>query len=75
MTNVVGCTANAETFCADCGAAEFGEWVKTGEGDTPIDSAGNEIGVIFDSHEWDHPIACNMCWEDIPVNVIGDYCA
>ena len=59
--DVVGYTADAETYCGDCCTRKYG---STKEG--TFDNEGNEIGAIFADSEWDCSLpCCTICGETL----------
>lgn len=53
MKNPIAYTYEADTHCADCTIAQFGDACEG------IDREGNEVGAVFGFHQW------WQAWEDI----------
>ena len=65
--DVLGYTADADTYCEDCARKRYG-----GTDENALDSEGNELGAIFADSEWDRPVHCADCHAHLEATLTGD---
>lgn len=63
LTDVVGYTFDADTYCPDCTAKRYADkWTKDGWiSEDAVDSENNPVHPIFAESEWDSPAHCSDC--------------
>lgn len=70
---VTGYAADADVWCIDCANARYFGRDAADERDGYLhgcDNEGNLITPVFLSSEWDCPLVCNACGDDIDCTVI-----
>ena len=68
-TDIIGYTADADTYCPSCAIRYYSQSDNVIEEDT-LDGEGNPVNPIFGDAETDTPIFCTWCHEPIPTRII-----
>lgn len=68
--DVVGYTADADTYCPLCASTIYGDGLSI-KSDT-TDREGNLVGPIFVDSEWDYIVHCGKCGVAIDTKLTSD---
>ena len=77
-TDIIGYTADADTWCPDCAVTEYGGANRNiilvngvpGFIETPLGNEGNYVQTMFCGEETDTSIRCRRCMEPIETTVL-----